>query len=168
MLVATQWPLKHACPHTSLAWVCVIWRAGSPLELSVLRQWYIVNVLNSNLIDTLLSDCMLIVFGYIWYIINMLNSDLIYTLLYGCMSIGFIYQWYVVNGLNSKLIYTLLSDCMLITSVYQWHIVQCAGQLSCLSLSQWLHVDNVRISMTHCAMCWTVIMPFLFTVIACW
>ena len=34
MLVATQWPLKRAPHHTSLAWVCVVWRSKSSLELS--------------------------------------------------------------------------------------------------------------------------------------
>ena len=42
MLVTIQWPLKHALLLTSLAWVCVVWRYGSSLELSAL--WEIVGV----------------------------------------------------------------------------------------------------------------------------
>ena len=36
MLVTTQWPLKHAPPPTSLAWVCVAWRPQSSFELFAL------------------------------------------------------------------------------------------------------------------------------------
>ena len=37
MPVATQWPLEHAPHLTSFVGVCVVWRSGSSLELSVLR-----------------------------------------------------------------------------------------------------------------------------------
>ena len=36
MLVATQWPLKRAAHITSPAWVCVVWRSKSSLELAAL------------------------------------------------------------------------------------------------------------------------------------
>ena len=36
MLMATQWPLKRAPHLTSPAWVCVVWRSKSLLELAEL------------------------------------------------------------------------------------------------------------------------------------